>query len=131
MTSDLEKVRLEIGDTTSSAALFTDEEIQSKLATQTNVMLCAAELCDILATRFARDFDFTTDGQSFKRGSRSGMYAARAKTLRERAGGVSVIVTTRADGYSDDLSTRDGAGQVSPASGRVRRGYWPPDQIPS
>lgn len=123
------KVRLELFDTTSGTALLSDEEIQVKLTEHSNnVLLAAAALCDILARRFARDFDFKTDDQEFKKGARAKVWADLATDLRTRAGGgLSTVTVTKVDGYSDDLSTRSGAGQTSRSTGRVRRGYTDPD----
>lgn len=123
-------MRLEIGDTTSTDALFTDEEINYKLGENADaVLITAAELCDILATRFAREYDFETDDQKFLRSQKAAAYAARATELRKRAnggGGVESGTTTRVDGYSDDITSRDTSG-VTSTSGRVRRGWTNPD----
>lgn len=125
------RVRLELDDTNEDAPLFSDEEIQAKLTENgDNVLKAAADLCDILARRYARDYDFKTDDQEFKRGARAKVWADLAEQLRNRAGGgLSVMAVTKVDGYSDDLSTRDGAGGVR-RTGRVRRGYTDPD-LPS
>lgn len=127
LTTPLAQVRLEIGDTVSATPLFADEEIAVKLAGRNNhVLHTAADLCQILATRTAGEFDFETDGQSFKRSQKK--WAEMAATLRARAekeGGLSVVPVTRIDGYSDDLSTRDTAG--TGVTGHVRRGYYDDD----
>lgn len=112
LTTPVGLVRLELGDTT-EPALFTDEEIGVKLDGQGGrVLLAAADLADILAVRYSQGFNFETDGQKFNLGDRARNFQALAKQLRERAekaGGISVATTTRVDGYSDNLSTRDGA----------------------
>lgn len=128
LTTSLAKVRLEIGDTDSAAALFADEEIQVKLGARgDNVLLASADLCDILARHFARDFDFKSDNQEFKRGSRSARYQALAQQLRDRAsGGVASIPSTRVDGYSQDISSTD----VQVADTNPRRRYYPPKDAP-
>lgn len=121
LTTALAKVRLEIGDTTSATALFQDEEINLKLADRSdNVLLTAADLCDILARRFAREFDFTTDGQSFRRSQKSSMYAEMAASLRSRASGVASVTTTRVDGYSDDIDNES----VDQVQENARRRYY-------
>lgn len=112
----LHNVRLEIGDTDSTAALFTDEEIgqytsarglgagtavSSRAAAE---LLVCADLYDALAGRFARAFDFQTDGQTFKRSQMVDAYLKRAQTLRARASGITTQVVTRVDGYSDDIA---------------------------
>jgi len=107
VTTALAKTRLEIGDTDSSAALFTDEELDVYLDNRSdNVLLAAADACDALASRFARAYDFETDGQSFKRGSMSGMWASRADALRRRSTGVSTVDITKIDGYSSDVANQ-------------------------
>lgn len=127
LDTDLEKVRLEIGDTDSAAALFTDEEIQVKLSSEGSVLRAAAALCEILAARFARHYDFETDGQSFKRSQMSEMYAKRAAVLRARAYSVATVETTRVDGYSDDIGSRD----VDESGTNPRRHYYgAADRIP-
>lgn len=125
LTTALARVRLEIGDTDSATALFTDEEINSKLDGESDELLAAASLCDILATRFARAYDFTTDGQQFSRSQMSKGYAQRAKELRQlSSAGFTTLATTRVDGYSDDVDYQD---VDTGSSGRIRIGYTDPD----
>jgi hypothetical protein len=126
------RLRLEIGDGT-APFLLTDDELDTLLSERAGVILAAAaDACDILATRFATAYDFEWQGSVNSRGkySRSQMskaFADRAKAIRARVnGGLTVVQTTRVDGYSDDLSNRDGAGQAS-KTGRVRAGYTDPD----
>lgn len=119
VTTVLAKTRLEIGDTDSTAALFTDEELDVYLDNRSdNVLLAAADACDALATRFARAYDFKTDGQEFYRGKMSEMWAARAVALRGRAGGVATVDITKIDGYSDDVANQEvtGSGTANPRS---------------
>lgn len=126
-STDLEKIRLEIGDTDSTAALFSDEEIQVKLDSEGSVLRAAAALCEILAARFSRYYDFETDGQSFKRSQMAEMYARRAASLRARAYSVTTVETTRVDGYSDDVGSRD----VDETGTNPRRHYYgAADRIP-
>lgn len=128
VTTALAKVRLEIGDTDSTAALFTDEELDVYLDNRSdNVLLAAADACDALATRFARAYAFSTDGQSFQRQQMSQMYAKRATELRRRASGISTLEPTRVDGYSDDIGNEDV--QESNTNAR-RKFYGPQDELP-
>ncbi len=126
LSTDLGQVRFEVGDTVPATMLFTDAEIELKLGQSGSVLMTAAALCDVLATRYAGDYTFKTDDQQFNRSDLSAQYAARAATLRDRAGanGLSVAGFTRVDGYSDDISARDGS---LSSSGRVSRGYTNPD----
>jgi hypothetical protein len=127
--TDLERVRLEIGDTDSTEALFQDEEINEKLSQRANnVLLTAADLCEILARKFARAYDFETDGQSFKRSQMSAAYAKAAKDLRARAQGAGVVDTTRVDGYSDDIPN---AAVLATDTNPRRRYYGEEDEIPA
>ncbi len=125
----VEEVRLEIGDEDAAAYLFTNPQIEKKLADHAGVVLAtAADLCDILATRFAREFDFNSAARmQFKKSQKSEAYERRAKALRERVGGgLTTIPTTRIDGFSEDITTRDGAGQGGNTN-RVVIGYTNPD----
>lgn len=109
MTSG-DRVRLEIGDTDTTSPLFSDLEITTILSERADdILLTAADLCDMLATRFAADFDFKWKDGDFKKGSRSASYAARASALRARiaGGGIASIPIVKVDGYSQDTSTRD------------------------
>ena len=143
ITTDLDRFRLELGDHPTPDVpegayvyLLNDDEAGYFIdARPGKLLLAVADACDSLARRFAREFDFdSTKEKSFKRSQKAEAYRKMAAELRERAkledgGGLSVIVTTRVDGYSDDLSTRDGAGQVA-VGGRVRRGYYDDDLPP-
>lgn len=113
ITDPSDLVRLEIGDTDTDNALFTDDEIAvyvtnrqqvTTAGTVTNITLAAADLCDVLSTRFARGFKFATDGQSFDPGERSAFYASRAKDLRARSGGGSApLVSPTNTAVGDNL----------------------------
>ena len=118
-------MRLELGDTDSTQALFTDEEINVYLTTHaSDVLKTTAALCDVLATRYSRDYDFETDRQRFQRSQRVKHYQERARELRERGVGIGVATMTKIDGYSDDIASRD---VTSDSRGRVKRGYTDPD----
>ena len=121
----LEKVRLEIGDTDSTAALFTDEELNVWITNRSdNVLLAAADACDAAARKLARAYDFQTDGQAFKRSQLSKAFADQAKDLRARAGGVTTVDVTKIDGYSDDVANQDvtGSGTANPRHYYMRVG---------
>jgi len=123
-------VRLALGDTDSTAPLFTDEEISVYTdARGTNVNLAAADACDALATRFARAFDFDTDGQKFSRSQMAKAYREMAERLRERGRGTTSLEVTRKDGYSDDIDNITPASLATDANPR-RRFYGAVDRIP-
>ena len=130
--STLDQVRLQIGDTDTDNALFTNAEIDQFLERHDDQVLpAAADACDALAARFARDFDFKWKDGEFKKGSRADRYAKLAEQLRARAGvgqPATSLPVTRVDGYSDDLSTEDGAGVGrADRTGTVRAGYFDGD----
>lgn len=127
ITAPRDRLRLQIGDTT-SPNLFSDDELDTLLSERNDeIVLAAADACDILATRFATNYDFKWKDGSFNRSQMAKMYADRAKELRERSSsGLSTLGATRVDGYSEDLDATSGAGQAS-KNGRVRTGYTDPD----
>ena len=129
----LHNVRLEIGDTDSTTSLFTDEEIGVYLATRGDaVMLTAADLCDALDTRFARAYDFETDGQRFWRSQMVKAYQGRAVELRKRGFGLETFAVTRVDGFSTDIAADEVSGQGTAAQS-PRQKYLiigGPDRLP-
>ncbi|MCR4339979.1 MAG: hypothetical protein NUW01_08845 [Gemmatimonadaceae bacterium] len=127
VTTALAKTRLEIGDTDSTAVLFTDEELNVYIDARADVvLLAAADACDALATRFARAYDFETDGQRFQRSQMSKAYRELGKGLRDRAAGIATLTPTRVDGYSDDITNTD----VSSTDDDPRRKFWGPQDHP-
>jgi hypothetical protein len=104
-TADRDRIRFEIGDTALDRKLFDDEELDDLLVQDTTVLRSAAHACEILAIRFARDFDFTADGHSFHKSQVSEHYMKLARRLRSRERGTTVMVPRRIDGYSDDIDS--------------------------
>jgi hypothetical protein len=97
-----------------------------------DALLAAALCCDWLAAMTAADFDFETDGQSFKRGSISKSYADRAVALRAEArtqSGITSVPVTRIDGYSSkgEYTSRD---YSTTAANPRRQFYGEEDEIP-
>ena len=132
VTTERDKVRLRIGDTNSADPLLFDEEIDYFLAERGgDILKAAADCAGAIAAKFARAYKVETDGQRLERNQIFEHYSKLETSLRGRAGGgLSTVAVTKVDGVSDDLSTRDGAGQGGVgASGRVRRGYSNPDEI--
>ena len=77
-----------------------------------NVLSAAAMVCNWKASEAANEFDFDTDGQSFKRGSVAEMWAKRAEALRLRANtgrGIVSIQSVKIDGYTrlGEYASRD------------------------
>ena len=127
VTTALDKTRLEIGDTDSTAALFTDEELNVYINARADVvLLAAADACDALAVRFARAYDFETDGQKFQRSQMSKAYRELGQSLRDRSAGIATLTPKRVDGYSDDITNTE----VSSTTSDPRRRFWGPQDDP-
>ena len=85
--SDLDEVRLKIGDTNEDDPLLYDSEIRTLLASwPNNIELAAAAAAEAIAAKYARDFNFATDGQTFNRRERVEHYTNLAAALRSRGG---------------------------------------------
>lgn len=99
MATDLDLVRLAVGDTDEDDPLLLDDEIGALLerraaldtsgGTVYNIPAAAADAAGAIAAKYARDFDFSEDGQGFSRAQRVGHYTQLERTLRYRAGGIS------------------------------------------
>ncbi len=128
ITTNLDKVRLEIGDTDVTNFLFSDDEINYFLEVAgDNVLLAALRACEAAARQFARAYDFKTDGQEFKRSQQAQAFREMAKDLRARVGTSGTLPVTRVDGYSDDIESQD----VLINNQNVRRRYYgQEDRIP-
>lgn len=117
VTTDIDKFRLELGDTPAAygivptspattlsaaqqaefeaAALFNDGEASYFLGLHpSSILLAVAAACDALAARFARDVDITEDGQSFKDSQKADRYWKMAARFRGRAALENVDVLT-------------------------------------
>jgi hypothetical protein len=131
ISTDLDKVRLRIGDTDSTDQLLSDDEVNYFISIHSDLDVAAAACCEAIAALFARGYNFTTDGQSFNRSERVQHYMDLADRLdpsnsRSGAGTIVTVATTKVDGYSDDVDYQEGSGQ-GVQNGRVRVGYWNPD----
>lgn len=118
ITTARDKVRLELGDTDPLAVLFYDEELDMWLGARGagSYLLAAADAADAASRKLARAYDFTTDGQSFKRSQMSKAFKDLARDLRSRAGGITTVDITKIDGYSDDITNQEttGSGTANP-----------------
>jgi hypothetical protein len=94
------------------------------------VINAAAMVCNWKASEYANEFDFDTDGQSFKRGALAKQWSDRAEALRARAAkrtGLVSVPVTKIDGYSSEYTARDTSGSDT----NVRRQYYgEEDRIP-
>jgi hypothetical protein len=103
MPSDLDLVRLSIGDTDEDDPLLLDDEIDALLerravldtsgGTVYNIPAAAADAAGAIAAKYAREFNFAEDGQRFDRAQRVGHYLSLQAQLRNQQGGVSMPVT--------------------------------------
>lgn len=102
-TATRDRVRLNIGDTDENTALFDDAELDDIIVQETSENASTARCAEILALRFARQYDFSADGSSFDRSQMSERYDKLAKEYRAKSDGVTVTQIIRKDGYSDDI----------------------------
>lgn len=136
ITTDLSKLRLRIGDTDSTAYIFEDDELNYFLSENANdISNSALAACESAAARFARAYDFQTDGQAYKRSQMSKAFLALAADLRAQGAttstspdGVSSIAVTKVDGWSDDISNADVLVNTNGRSARF--GRYDPDITP-
>lgn len=101
ITTDLDLVRLRIGDTDSDAPILFDEEIEAFIAYRkienedgdlvTNIPAAAADAAAACAAKFAREFNFAEDNQRFDRAQKYAHYVALEETLRRQAGPVAAL----------------------------------------
>ena len=104
IVTNLDIVRLEIGDRDITNPLFADDEIGYYLSKHGgNILLAAADCLDSLANRFASGIDFSTDTLSVKKLERCAMMEKRADAMRARAQGVAQVGQIVVDGYSQSI----------------------------
>lgn len=114
ISSDLDIVRLKVGDTDENDPLLFDDEINYFLSTRSVVLSgggtvvdtvgAAADAAAAIAAKFARGYNFSTDGQSFNRSERVAHYTALAHQLQRSSGGYSVPLKSSVSvAVNDDL----------------------------
>lgn len=84
LTSNLDKVRFELGDTTVAAAILQDETINAVLTGKT-VLQASAVLARGIAAQYAQKVDFDVDGEGAKYSQLRKHFAAMAEDLDDRA----------------------------------------------
>ena len=119
-SSDLWKTRLELGDTNEDFPLFQDAELTVLIDREGSVQLGAAAACDVLANRFAREYDYSDGEMRFSAGQRAKAYREQAKRLRALGRGLGSIRTKRVDANSDDIFYDE----VTSTSVNPRRRYY-------
>lgn len=101
--SDRDQVRLLIGDTDSDDPQLTNDEVDQFIANRSvlddeggtasvNLAAAGADAAGAIAAEYARQFDFSEDGQQFSRSQRVGHYIALERELRSRSGGYAVSI---------------------------------------
>lgn len=115
LATDLDKVRFYIQDVTANSgpkpdgANFTDEELGGLLTLEGSVGRAVAGAYEALAVIWAPKYDFTSEGQSFKRSTPSERFAKLAAEWRAQYGSAGTAATstslTRVDAYSDDIAS--------------------------
>jgi hypothetical protein len=86
ITAPRDRLRLQIGDTDITSAIFTDDELDTFLTERDdNILLAAADACDAAAAKFSRGFDFKWKDGTFSRSQIVTHYKELAKALRARA----------------------------------------------
>lgn len=99
--TDLDTIRMLVGDTEVGDALLADEDYEDLIArnvidtaagTITNINAAAADAAHSIAAKYGRQFDFGEDGQNFSRSQRVGHYMNLERELRNRSGGYVVSV---------------------------------------
>lgn len=89
LATDRDKIRTLIGDTNTADQLLTDEQIAYMLAQTPQVDLAAAECCDLILAKLARDIDRSNIGMSSQRSQKVQHYQDLAQRLRAKAGTLS------------------------------------------
>jgi hypothetical protein len=84
LTSNLDAVRLEIGDTQASQFELADEEIQYALTKEGTVVKAAARCCDMLSAKYAKKESMRAGSVQADKTSISTKYRQMAKQLRAR-----------------------------------------------
>jgi hypothetical protein len=120
ITSDLDKFRLALGDD-AATQLFNDDEAEYFLESAGTVPAAVAAAVDALALRYARQYDTTIDGQTFRRSQVAAALERRAGVLAGSHAPITVSYVTRIDGYSDDIPASDT--RATHSTGR-RRSSW-------
>ena len=90
ITTDLDKVRLEIGDTDPNAQLLADDEILYLITQERNLWGSAARCCEVISRNFLRKADVRIGrgGTTLTYSTAAKQYAEMATAFRKRANGM-------------------------------------------
>lgn len=114
LATDIGKLRLNLGDKTANKgplpdqSNFSDEELQSLLTQEGNVMRAVAAACEVLATIWSAVSDSQSSGDQSESFGQAGRFRDRAAALRSQYGGASTAFAVsfrRHDGYSVNAGT--------------------------
>lgn len=89
--SRLDRIRILIGDTNPQEPLLDDEFILWLLEQSTNDYVVAAQACQAIATRFAREADITVGDLSVKFSRMAEAYREAAMQLASQAGSLLTV----------------------------------------
>lgn len=98
--SDLEAVRLLVGDTVEADHLLEDEEIEFFLSQEPSVHYAASASCEAIASKVAREVSFSAEGASIQLSQQYQHYREMSRSLRmeaQRHGEVQVSVSSLYD----------------------------------
>jgi hypothetical protein len=140
LTTDIGKVRLEIGDTSDvsgkgvkpDGTYLRDDEIQILLTREGTVGRASAAACEVLARMYARFVNITVGPRSEQLSQASAAYAAQAKELRAQYGGGGARRAVaggiiKLDGFNSDDTASDSVtlagSEYSPTSVTVYLDY--------
>jgi hypothetical protein len=84
-SSTMQAIRFRIGDTVSTDPQLTDEEINYVVGVQSKVSLAAAQCCEAIAAKYARQVNTSNISLSIGAAERMKHYQALATTLRQQA----------------------------------------------
>ena len=136
ISSTRDKLRLTIGDNDTDAELFQDDELDWFLSEEADSIPNAALRAAYAAmAKFARAYDFETDGQRFWRGQQYGYWADFAKRLETQGASiglgnaVSTIDITKIHRWSADVPNQD-VSLTSSSTNPRRRYYGRQDDLP-
>ena len=104
ISTDRDRVRILIGDTDSTDPIIPDDQIAEFLRQRTvlnssggtlgvNIPAAAADAAGAISAKYARNFNFSEDGQSFQVAQRVAHYRDLERSLRARSGGYSQPIT--------------------------------------
>lgn len=127
LTASKDQVRLLIGDTDTTDQQLQDEEIAYLLTQSPNVYRCAAQACDTLAAKYARQINVALGGpiQSARADAaeRSQHYTTLAASLRAQATRRSAGPYAGGISQADKETRESDTDRVGPAFGKKLQDY--------